>query len=461
MPQLTAFLLVPVLSRHLTEADYGITGSMQALTAVLIIAMTLSMDRAVYRIYWDCDSEDERRRYFGTVTLALWGSATAMLLVLLAGHSVLGRLYRSIPFFPYYAYAIASAYLSRFAMIPKAYMQIRERPGLFVILSLLQLVFQTGLPLWFVVGRGEGAMGMLKGQMIASAITAPVFVAINIRIMRFTFLWSDLSRTLRFSLPMLPTLMCAWVLNMFDRILLERLLSLEDVGIFVIAFRISSIVLVLTNGFTRAYMPVFYKTVNSADQSKARAVLRRYGNAYVLTTLLLCFGISLFSREAIHFLLPARFHRASQIVPLLSLAFFVSNWGSIMNLCLYQLHRTELVLLASVAGVVTKIACSLTMIPWIGVIGSACSSVIAFSVVFLVKHEITRRRFFVPFGWHPHLLFLLLGAALVCGTNMPAMAEPVRIIAKLLGAALMVGLFARSGTGSDLLLSSFRPSPVA
>ena len=114
-----AVLLFPLYTRYLTPSDYGILGVTTAVSTLLVAIFALSLQGAVGRLYFETDSDEERRRLYGTIL-------TFMLIVpglLAIGVHVTGKLggleaFESVPYTPYLQYAVATAYLSIFLQLP-------------------------------------------------------------------------------------------------------------------------------------------------------------------------------------------------------------------------------------------------------------------------------------------------------------------------------------------------------
>ncbi|GAB4294791.1 MAG: hypothetical protein Kow0068_19600 [Marinilabiliales bacterium] len=107
--------------------------------------------------------------------------------ILFAFQNLISQIYSSIRFFPFYAYAIMTAFLSVYAILPKIYYQINEKAGRFISLSLLQFAANTGFVLWYVVFAKDGAAGWLKGLMLGNLLTLPVFVYVMAKAINFKF----------------------------------------------------------------------------------------------------------------------------------------------------------------------------------------------------------------------------------------------------------------------------------
>lgn len=413
VPQAAGFFLLPIYTRYLTPADYGIVSSMQVLNTILAVVFTLAVERSVYRLYWDYKTEKEKKNYLGSIVIALAGIATIVLALLFLFKGFVGLIYKSIPFYPFYVYAIVTAYFSVFGLVPKIYLQLKQKAGSFVILSIMQFVANTAFIFWFIVGLKAGAEGMLKGQMIGCGIMLPVFLVIGFKIINFTVKPAILRESLKFSLPMIPALLSAWVLNLSDRIFIERYFSLTDVGIYSLGYKIAGLVLILSGAFNLAYNPVFYKLANSDDQLIARKKLFSYNNLFVMVILLICVFISLFSKEAIVILLDERYAEAYKIVPIIALAYFISQAGGLMNRSIYQEKKTVAMMLIMLSGAVLNIALNFLLVPTLGAYGAAYATVLSFTWMFTVEYWYAKKCYFIDYDWNKIIIGLLVVVPIV------------------------------------------------
>ena len=263
LPLIAGFLLLPIYTKYLPPDDYGIVSSMLVLSSILIIVFSLAIDRSVFRLYFDHKTEQDKRNYLGTITISLLFISIIILLLLFVFKGVISQIYTSIEFYPFFVFAIVSAFFSIFSIIPKIYFQINEKAEKFIALSLLEFFLITVFVLWFVVVKQEGAVGMLKGGMIASIIISPLFLYISYKTVNFSFQIQVLKESLSFSLPLLPALLSAWILNLSDRIFIENYFTLYDVGIYSLGYKLAGVILAFSGAFNTAYSPVFYKLANS------------------------------------------------------------------------------------------------------------------------------------------------------------------------------------------------------
>jgi O-antigen/teichoic acid export membrane protein len=399
LPQLFGFVLLPLYTQYLTPNDYGIVTSMQVLTPILMIFFTISLDSSVYRLYYDYKTDEDKRNYLGTISITIFVVASILLILLFVFHNFVEHIYTSISFFPYYAIAIATAFVTVFTLIPKIYFQVNEKATHFVILSLLQFFATTGLVVWFIVFKHQGALGMLKGVLYGNAIILPVFLFISIKIINFKFDWNILKPSLYYCLPLVPYVLSNWVMNMSNRIFIDRYFTPADNGIYSLGFKIASVTTMLTTAIALSYFPYFFKLANSEDQTFARKELYKNNNLIIIVLIFLSFLIALFSKDLVCLFMSAKYRETFKVIPLLVMANLFVQFIALVNLSFSQAKKTsQLMYIVMVTAVINIIANAL-LIPHFGLYGAAYASIVSQGIYFLIGHYYSKRYYYIKFNW--------------------------------------------------------------
>lgn len=399
LPQAAGFFLLPIYTRYLTPSDYGIVSSMQVLSSILAVFFTIAIDRSIYRLYFDYKTGKDKKDYLGTITISLFVISLAVLLLLFIFQGTINHIYKSIDFYPFYVYAILTAFFAVFSIVPKIYFQINKKAGKFVSISILQFLLSTGFVLWFIIENRSGATGMLKGKMIANIVILPLFIYISFRTINFTFNIQILKESLSFSVPMIPGLLSAWILNLSDRVFIERYFNLHDVGIYSLGYKIAGLVLIFTGAFSLAYNPVFYKIANSEKQNTAKIKLAKYNNTYIVVVLIAVFFIILFSKEAIYLLLDPKYAEAYKIVPIISLAYLISTISGLFNLMIYQEKKVTQLAFITLIGASINIILNFLLVPRCGAYGAAYATVLSFLAIFVLSWWYAKKCYYIRFFW--------------------------------------------------------------
>ena len=412
LPKAASFLLLPLYTRYLTPSDYGIVNSMNVLLAILTIFYTMAIERSIYRLYYDYKTIKDKKDYLGTVFITMSLNAFCVLAFILIGKGIIAKIYTSIPFYPYYLYIIGTGFFSVFGLIPRIYYQVEQKAGKFILISLSEFIVSTILIIYFIVYAGKGASGMLLAQLLKTVIFLPLFIYILFKIINFTFKKEILKESFVFSIPLVPMILSSWILNLSDRIFIERYFTLKDVGIYSIAYKMAEILLVFTNAFNNAYDPLFYKIANQVDQLEAKKNLFKYNKIFSILLIIAALGICLFSREFI-LLLDAKYSASFKLVPIIMIGILFGQVGGMFNRSIYQVKKTKLIMILALSVAIVNVALNFLFVPKFGSLGAAYSTTISFILFFFLKYYFSKKCYFIPFVWKELGLYLLISISIV------------------------------------------------
>src|SRR5262245_42495678 len=215
--KVVALLLLPVYTRHLTRADYG-TAELLLTTIILVsIVVRAGLGEALVRFHF-LDADQDRRRQ-----LARTATGTLLILsTLVAGACAVAAepLSKALLGASHPAELRAAALgLWAFTNLELAYalLRVEERARAFATASLANVLLTVVLTLWLVVGLDEGALGLLLGNYVASAVVLiGLWIALRDSFGRIHT--KQLRPMLRYDLPTMPAKISVFALFFVDRL---------------------------------------------------------------------------------------------------------------------------------------------------------------------------------------------------------------------------------------------------
>jgi O-antigen/teichoic acid export membrane protein len=378
------------------------------------------------------------------VVLFIFIISSAILALLFLFNGTVSHIYKGIPFFPFYSLGILTTYVTTFAIVPKIYYQVKEQAKNYVILSILQFIFTTGLVIWFIVYQGQGAIGMLKGAFYGNLILLPVFLKINISIIDFALLKKILKSTLSYSLPVIPYVLSNWVITMSNRIFIDQYYTTADNGIYGFSQKIASISIIITSAIAMAYNPHFFKTANTDDPVKAKNELKKLHNYIINFLLFVCFMIAFFSRDFIELFINDKYLESYKVIPLLVMGNVFIAFISLSNLSFSQEKKTKqlMYIVLFVAGI--NILLNFILIPPFRIYGAAVSVIISQAIYAAISYYFSRRYYFIPFNWKWISFFGILFIGLYLAGNMLIAVSVLSFILKaIIVSAILIYLYFR------------------
>ncbi len=438
-----AFLLLPLYTRYLSPAEYGIVALSTTVTVVLGLLYPLGLRGAVSRTYYEGGTDEERKARLGTMWIAMILAAGIMAVALdRLGPALAGVLLPEIPFHPYLRLAVWTAFLGVLGVTPLVVLQAQERPAAYVAATIWAALVTTAVTVWLVV-RGGGAAGYLQGALIGAGLAALPYLALTVGQIRPVFRTAVLTAALAYSLPLVPHALAGWALEMSDRAILTRLIPLHDVGVYSLGYQLGAAMGLLTTAFNAAWVPFLFgalKEEGEASHPKLARLVTYYAAA-------LCFvglGWALLVKHAIGLLAGPEFHEAHRITPWVVGGYVFSGLYLIPTNLLFWRRQTRIIPLVTLAAGATNIGLNLLLVPRYGAIAAAWSTLAAYAVLLLFTWRSAERIHRFPYEYRRLGLMAGLGLALfLTGQLLPFASPAVEIAARvLLWLAFPLGLIA-------------------
>ncbi len=406
LPQAAGFFLLPIYTNYLSPSDYGIISSMQVLSSILLIFLTLAIDRSVYRMYFDYNTVELKKEYLGTITISLLLISILVLFLIFIFKNSVEKIFISVKFYPYYVFAILASFLSILQIVPKIYFQVNEKAEKFVFISLAQFLLNTTLALWFIINKNEGAAGMLKGELLSNLLITPIAIFISYKTIKLSFKLKIFFESIKFSIPLIPGLLSSFILNLSDRIFIERYFSLSEVGLYSLGYKIAGLIGVIGGSFLLAYGPVFYKYANSINQTEAKSIIAKYNHIYIIIVITISFLISFFSKEAIVILLNKKYGDSYKIIPIISFTYIIIQTTGLLNIMIYQSKKNIPLMLISIISAILSIGFNFLLIPHYGAFGAAFATLISFIIVLILTWRYAQICYYIPIKWREIVILL-------------------------------------------------------
>jgi len=391
--------LLPVYTRQLTPADYGTAELVLTLVIVASIVVRLGLAEALVRFHFH-DADPERRiRLARTATGAL-----AVTTTLAAGAAALAAepLAELVLGAPRAAEVRAGALgLWAFTNLEVAYALLRvdERLRAYLTASLANVALTVGLTLWLVVGRDEGAVGLLVGNFAASALVLlALWVALRERLgLRPRRVdRPTLARMLRFGLPTVPAEVAVFALFVIDRIVLYRAASPEAAGLYAVSVKLAAVVVVLVRAFQLAWPPLAHSI---GDDATARRVFARVASALVVLGGLLVAGLALLGRWLVQALAGPAFLAAHEALPFVGLGWALYGLSLVLVAIAARAHAPVRTVPAALLAVVVNVALLAALVGPLAHVGAGLALAGACAVMVGALAVLVRPLLGVAFEW--------------------------------------------------------------
>ena len=160
IPRLIGFISLPILTRYLTPADYGIVNYVSTLSTFLLAFGFLSVNTYFLVFYYRCDDDLSRKKLLGNLSaFVILFNVVLVVIFLFFGSYFFSALGSKIAFYPYIIIAVLTNFFNLFSILPAALFRIIEKPLPLTILNITRGLTAFILTLVLVIYFDYTALG--------------------------------------------------------------------------------------------------------------------------------------------------------------------------------------------------------------------------------------------------------------------------------------------------------------
>jgi len=407
-----SLISAPIYTRIFDPSQYGAWSFINVIATFLTGILILGGDNAYTRFFFQCRSEEEKRTLSATwfSFLALWS-----VLVLAVVLPFSGPLADWLLGTPGYRGALAVGFISSpllmMNLILSQALRNRFRARAFAALNVTTAALTLSLAVTFVLVFGLGVAGALLGAAAAALLMIPVRLWFIRDLLEWRFSLEFLKKLLAFGLPLVPMNVAFWLFSNADRLMLSRLATLEDVGLYSIAAAMAAALMLLQTSVGQSWLPHAIKIyeedrVQAAEVFKKTMVFLLAASGFVVT------GFVALAQEVIFVLVPPAYYASFAAIPFLAGGFLFFTSAQVSSVGIMVKNKTVYIMLACWAVAIINIGLNFLLIPRFGIAGAGAATGLSY-VLFAASYAFISRRLWpvdYPFKTIAALLAVPVGA---------------------------------------------------
>ena len=328
---LVGFILIPLYTRYYTPEIYGVLSLVVLCGTLAGAVFYLGASSALSRSYYDYSDVIERKKVVSTsLLLTLSGAFVQVLLGFLLRERLSSLLFGSTKYALHINIALVSSAISFTNGLLYLLLRFERKSKQVIFINLLTLVSGASLILWLLVVSKLGVMAPILGDAINQLLTFGLLCYFT----RKAFVWGysrlEIRVQLHYGIPTLVSGLLLYLLSSTDRLLINKWLSLREVGIYALGCKIGMAIQPLyIIPFSQIWAPM---RMEYREDRNAQQLYRVIFTYYFACGLFLAVVASLFARDIlILFAGRPEYRIAYQIVPIVMTAYLVYGTINIVD----------------------------------------------------------------------------------------------------------------------------------
>lgn len=431
------YLLVPLYTSVFAPAEYGIVTELYGFVAFLNILYTYGFETSYFRFQSKAQAGSN---YYSIAQTSLLATSLLFSGLLILSSAWIAELLQYPGKENYIIWLALILAIDAIVAVPFGRLRLQGKAFLFASLKMGNIVLNIGLNLFFIVfcpwwisshpnsmlidiySESLGVGYVFLCNLVANGFYL-LFLAKNVFLVRYK-LGANWRKMLRYALPLMLMGFAGVTNEMLSRVLLKYWLPVgfypdwtnqQVLGIFGACYKLSVFMTLAVQAFRYAFEPFFFS--KSADKNSPK-LFATVMHAFIVFGVFSWMVISLYlPLLAPIFLRNEAYLTGLDIVPwllagglLLGIYFNLSIWFKLTD-------RTKYGAWISVIGAIVTLGGNILLIPLIGYMGSAVTTVLSYLVMVVISYVLGQRHYFIPYATGKGLLYIGFGALSIGGIS--------------------------------------------
>lgn len=383
IPKLFTFLIFPIYTRHIEPSQYGIIDYINTIDTFISVFCILSLNTYFLYAYYKEDTETGKKRLFGSLSVfSLAFTIFISVLLHVIGPAAFKSWGSDVPFYPYISLGIVSNIFNIVTLLPICLYRVKENPLPITIITICKSAFVLIGTTLAVTYFNGAAYEVLFVRVVIGALFAFIYIYLAKDDILLCLDKRIIVKALRFSLPLVPGAVAYYVFNLFDRILIEKYLTLGDLAIFSTASSLAMMLNIVSNGAYRSFEPYFFQTFGSDSFNNNFCKVR---DTLLTVVVIFAFAIGIFSKEFFEIFTSPLYYVAYNYVPIILIGAIIYSISLMYETILIAKGMTIKCTLITFIGAFTSILLNVIFLKRYGIYSASLVLSFSFLLVLLLR----------------------------------------------------------------------------
>jgi O-antigen/teichoic acid export membrane protein len=248
--------------------------------------------------------------------------------------------------------------------------RMERQPARFAAFNALRPLFVVGGTVPLVL-LGFGVQGALAGTALGTLAAVVVCIAMARRSYALAFGWEDAKEILRRGAMVVIPVVCLFIVQNSDIVMLSRFTSTDELGVYRVASRFAAIPSYFASAFLMAWSPLergvlFQATYRHLGEQRVRNAIVTY---YLLAAVTIVMVLDVIAPGLVLLAGPA-YRSAAPLIPLIGVGFVCYGLYVVMVRTVKFKQRMLLYSAGALIAAAGQIGLSTVTIPWLGAYGA-------------------------------------------------------------------------------------------
>lgn len=416
---LLGLISLPLITRVMTEAEYGRTSMFQSAVSVVYIFAILGLDQGYIRFFYQ--DKISRKKLFYQCLFPSLLLIVIVSLIYFAFSSVFNNFLFERDGLDITLLVVGYAVTSIFERFLFLNIRMDQNGKLYSNLNILSKVLYIAFIFIFTSILGDDF------RVVLYALTLPLFIVTLGLFLRFIKInhkekisllkanendisWNEL---LKYSVPFIPMLLMEWLLSSMDKWSIRIFNDFSETGIYAAAMQIMVIILTIKITFVAFWSPIAMDKYENESEEVCKPFFADMFLKVQFLALSLAFLLTSL-RGVVVLILGQRYRSAIKIIPFLALMPVLSIMFEMTGQGVKFVKKVKYLNYASLAAIVTNLVGNTLFVPKYKGVGAALATAITYIVYFSIGTYFANKFYPVQYKFKTFISSLVIYSLYAC-----------------------------------------------
>jgi len=400
----TAFLFIPLYLQFLNPDEYGVFNILNNNLVLFTYIFQFGIISAFGRIYFLKKAENQEKKYTWNVILFhIVFSFCLIIIYILFKSFIINQLSPSVSDSRLVYYSPLMAFITFLPGLYYVYLRLENKVSQFVFFQILTVSTVSLLILISFIFFKINLLSILFSFIVGNLIVW--FIVIFKLKFRINVNLKDIVETVRFAFPIFISYLAFFFASKYSVIILQKYVSLSEIGFFSLAQQIASIPTLITVAITKAVQPILYSAATDDElQSKSQKFdyIFKLGLIWIIGSLIFLMDFFFPLLFPVKYLSIITITKYSLIINLLN------NFSVVEGTILFYKMKTNIVLLITLITSMVNVIFSNYLVQFYVLNGVLVAMGIAFFVNFCMTVYFSRKHIKINYDLKAVVLCFLI-----------------------------------------------------
>lgn len=371
------FLLLPLLTRYIDPAGYGVLSVIAVVTAIAMPVIGMCSNSVLFQRYFKLDEMGRACFINDSYKIILGNAILACVIAIPFSALIENHLKISLGWFDV---AIVCAAAGMVTTLTTSLFQLKKQPFYYGVFQSAVSLTNVGFTLLLVVLMEMSWQGRVWGILISALLVSLLAFYLNwksgdVNLSKMSES-AHVSTIFRLGGALIPSTIAGWGIAMSDRLFLTSMTSLDLVGIYAVGVMIAQITDIFLNALGQAYLPHLFQHGHSDNEgTRIRIVQGVYVVAVV--SLLTALVVTLIAPLIMRLMIDIRYHAAIQVVGWICLSFAFFSIAAVFHSLVLVVEKNVVTIYVSALTLMVNLIGNYLLIDHFGMVGAAMGNALS------------------------------------------------------------------------------------